>query len=74
VIGSVGSVLSDPGGGALAEADSLDVTAPVDVAGASVVVVFFSPHAAISAVAAAVPTPSSPSLRSASRLVNSPST
>ena len=74
MIGAVGNALSDPGGGALAVAGSLDVTAPVDVADASVAGFLFSPHAAINAVAAAVPTPSSPSLRSASRLDNSPST
>ena len=74
MIGSVVNILSDPGGGALPEADSLDVTAPVDVAGASVVGFLFSPHAAIRAVAAAVPTPSSASLRRASRRDIRPST
>ena len=41
--------------------DWLEVTAPVDVAGASVVVFLFSLHAAIKRAAAAVPTPSSAS-------------
>ena len=68
----MGNALSDPGGGALAAAASLDVTAPVEVAGASVTGFLFSPHAAINVVAAAVPTPSSASLRSASRLDNKP--
>jgi hypothetical protein len=74
VIGAVGIALSEPGGGALAVADALEVTAPVDVAGASVVGFLFSLHAAIKDVAAAVPTPSSASLRRASRLDISPST
>jgi hypothetical protein len=74
VIGAVGNALSDPGGGALAVAGWLDVTAPVDVAGASVAGFLFSPHAAMSDVATAVPTPSSASLRMASRLDISPST
>src|SRR6185369_16520750 len=67
VIGAVGNALSDPGGGALGVAGALDVAAPVDVADASVVGFLFSLHAAISDVAAAVPTPSSASLRRASR-------
>ena len=70
----MGKALSDPGGGALAVAGWLAVTAPVDVAGASVVGFLFSLHAAISDVAAAVPTPSSASLRRASRLDSNPST
>jgi hypothetical protein len=66
--------LSDPGGGALGVAGALDVAAPVDVADASVVGFLFSLHAAMSDVAAAVPSPSSASLRRASRLDISPST
>ena len=53
MIGVVGNALSDPGGGALEVAGALDVTAPVDVAGAPAVVLWFSPHAAFRAVAAA---------------------
>jgi hypothetical protein len=68
VIGVVGTVFSDPGGGALAVAGSFDVT------GASDVGCLFSPHAAINAVAAAVPTPSNASRRRASRLDSNPST
>jgi hypothetical protein len=68
VTGVVGSALADPGGGAL------DVAASLDVTGAFEAVVFFSPHAAISAVAVAVVIPSSASLRRASRLDNKPST
>ena len=48
--------------------------APVEVAGASVVGLSLPPHAAISAVAAAAPTPSRASLRRASRLDSRPST
>src|ERR1700742_2596290 len=73
VIGVVDNAPCDPGGGPLAGAGETDVTAPVDVAGASAVS-FFWLHAAISALAAAAPTPSSPSLRSASRRVSNPST
>ena len=68
VIGVVGSAFADPGGGAL------DVAASLDVTGAFEVVVFFSPHAAISAASAAVVIPSSPNRRRASRLDNKPST
>ena len=69
VIGVVGSAFADPGGAAL---DGR--AAPLDVTGAFAVVFLFSPHAAISAVAAAVLTPSSASRRRASRLDNNPST
>src|ERR1700748_1522454 len=61
VIGAVGSAFADPGGGALDVGAALDVAAPLDVTGAFEVVVLFSPHAAISAVAAAVLTPSNAS-------------
>ena len=74
VIGVVGSALSVPGGGALAVAAPLDVTAAPVVVGAFPAGVLFSPQAAISAVAAAVLTPSSASRRRASRLDNRPST
>ena len=67
-MGAVESAFSDPGGGALAVAGS------VEVAGALLTRCLFSPHAAISALSAAVPTPSSASRRSASRLDISPST
>ena len=63
-----GTVFSDPGGGALTVAGSFEVT------GASEVGCLFSPHAAINAVAAAVPTPSNASRRRASRLDSNPST
>src|SRR6185312_181000 len=59
VIGVVGSAAADPGGAA-ASGDAAapgDVAGSVDVAGAFEVVVFFSPHAAISAVAVAVVIP-----------------
>lgn len=71
MIGSVGTVFSDPGGGALAVAGSLDVTgaSPVSSVGS-----LFSLHDAINAVAAAVPIPSSASRRRASRLDSNPST
>src|SRR6476661_7829366 len=74
VIGAVGNAVSDPGGGGLAVAGWLEVTAPVDVAGASVVGFLLPLHAAISDVAAAVPTPSSANRRMASRLDSNPST
>ena len=67
-MGVVGTVFSEPGGGALTVAGSLEVT------GASVVGCLFSPQAAIRAVAAAVPTPSKASRRRASRLDSNPST
>ena len=57
VIGAVASAFSDPGGGGLAAAVRLEVTAPVDVAGASVVGFLFSLHAAIRAPAAAAAYP-----------------
>jgi hypothetical protein len=68
VIGVVGSAFSVPGGAAL------EVAGPLDVTGAFEVGLLSSLHAAISAVAAAVLTPSSASLRRASRLDNKPST
>src|SRR4051794_633507 len=74
VTGAVGNAVSDPGACGLAVAGWLVVTAPVDVAGASDVGFLLSLHAAISDVAAAVPTPSSASLRRASRLDSNPST
>src|SRR6185437_4289280 len=55
VIGLVGSAFPDPGGAAL------DVAGPLEVPGAFEVVFLSSPHAAISAVAAAVLTPSNAS-------------
>jgi hypothetical protein len=67
VIGAVGNAFSDPGGAAL------DVAGPLDVTGAFEVVLF-SPHAAISAVAAVALIPSNASRRSASRRDNKPST
>src|ERR1700742_998695 len=75
VIGAVGSALSVPGGAALDVAGAaLDVAGPLDVTGAFEVGFLSSLHAAIRAVAAAVPTPSSASRRRASRLDNKPST
>jgi hypothetical protein len=75
VIGVVGSAFADPGGAALEIGGAaLEIAGPLDVTGAFEVVFLFSPHAAISAVAAAVLTPSSASLRRASRLDNKPST
>lgn len=68
MIGADGTVFSDPGGGVLTVAGSFDVTGAFDVG------CLFSPHAAINAVAAAAPTPSSASLRRASRLDSNPST
>ena len=68
MIGAVGTAFSEPGGGALEVAGSLDVT------GASDVGCLFSPQAAIRAVAAAVPTPNKASRRRASRLDSNPST
>src|SRR5258705_11696436 len=68
VIGAVGSAFSVPGGAAL------EVAFPLDVAGAFDAGFLSSLHAANSAVAAAVLTPSSASLRRASRLDNRPST
>jgi hypothetical protein len=68
VIGDVGTVFSDPGGGALSVAGAVDVAVAPDVGFLS------SAHAAISAVAAAVPTPSRASRRSASRRDIRPST
>jgi hypothetical protein len=68
VIGVVGRAFSVPGGAAL------EVAGPLDVTGAFEVGFLSSLHAAISAVAAAVLTPSSASLRRASRLDNKPST
>jgi hypothetical protein len=67
VIGVVGNACAMPGGAVD------DVAGALDVTGASEVV-FFSPHAAISAVAAAVLTPSRANRRRASRRDNSPST
>ena len=71
VIGDVGSAPSDPGGGALAVAGSL--AGSLDVTGASAAGLS-SLHAAIRAVAAAVPMPSSARRRRASRLDSRPST
>ena len=68
VIGSVATAPSEPGGGPLA------VAGPVLVAGASLSGLRCSAQAAINVVAAAVPTPSSASLRSASRRDSNPST
>ncbi|MBW8712140.1 MAG: hypothetical protein JF631_14295, partial [Mycobacterium sp.] len=68
LIGVVGSAFVDPGGAVT------DVAGPLDVTGAFEVVFLFSPHAAKSAVAAAVLTPSRASRRRASRLDNKPST
>ena len=74
MIGSVATVCSDPGGGPA----SLDGVPLVDgallVADASFAGFRSSLHAAISVVAAAVPTPSRASLRSASLRESNPST
>src|SRR3954462_4408066 len=62
VTGAVGNAASDPGACGLALAGWLAVTPPVHVAGASDVGFLFPLHAAISVVAAAVPSPSRASL------------
>jgi hypothetical protein len=67
-MGSVGTVFSEPGGGALS------VAPPVEVTGASAVGFRLSPHAAMSAVAAVAPTPIKANLRNASRRDSNPST
>src|ERR1700752_1774244 len=76
VVGVVGSALADPGGSAAAVAGEVagEVAGSLDVTGAFEVDLSLPPHAAISAVAAAVVSPSSPSLRMASRLDSKPST
>jgi hypothetical protein len=74
VIGVVDRAPCDPGGGALAVAGSVDLAGSLDGAGASAAGVSSLLHAAIRAVAAAVPMPSRARRRRASRLDSRPST